>query len=210
MTLSHDAPDSISLLDAAGAPVARAPFADGPLQLGDARLTCASAQHGDWTVRAVRAESGSVPGLALTGAALVTAPHDPMLLTRVDQGVDLCAAVGDGEDAVESHSELRILIPYDAIVDDVRTRDADSRTTGMPRVTVRDVPAGYPVVVAIRQGAEPPAIPQMDERPAEGGKPVRVWRTGSATPMVELARDTEGLRLDVRWPDRATTSIRMG
>ncbi len=210
VTDSHDLADSVAVLDADGAPLAQAPFADGPLQLAGARLTCASAQHGDWQVRAVRVESGDVAGLRLTGSELVTAPHDPVLLTQVDQGVDLCAALGGGDDAVEDHSELRILVPYDAVVDDVRRRDAEYRTTGMPRVTVRDVPAGYPVVVAIRRGAEPPSIPQMEERKAEGaGKPVRVWRTGSSIPMVELNRGPGGLRIDVRWPDRETASIPM-
>lgn len=198
------------MLDAAGDPVARAVFADGPLLLGGVQLLCASARHGDWQVRAVRAESGGLPGLVVTGAELMTAPHDPVLMTRVDQGIDLCAAVGDGDDLVEAHSELRILIPYDAVVDDVRSRDDENRTTGMPRVTVRDVPAGYPVVVAVRLGAEPPAVPQMEERRSEkGGKPARVWRTGSGIPMVELARDG-GMRIDVRWPDRATASIPLG
>ncbi|WP_029144663.1 hypothetical protein [Microbacterium luticocti] len=201
-------PDAVAVLDALGEPRAWGPIGTGPLELDGQALSCGVVENGPWQVRAVRADSGTLPGLRLTGQAVTTAPHDPLLLTRLEQGVDLCVARPEGDGFVEDHSELRILIPYDAVVDEVRSRDDEGRVTGVPRASVRDVPAGYPVVVAVRRGAEPPAIPQVDEKPRDAnGRPIRIWQTGSSIPQVEIAPYGAGHRIDVRWPDRSTAAL---
>ncbi|UUT35639.1 hypothetical protein [Microbacterium elymi] len=96
-----------------------------------------------------------------------------------------------------------MLVPFDAVVDTARSDLPNGAVQVVPHVTVRDVPAGYPVIVAVRRGPEPPPIPQMREVPVDGqGKPLRIHQTGSLIPEIELAPADSGHEITVRWPDR--------
>lgn len=201
-------PDALGILDANGDLVHSVTPSSGraaTYELGTVRVSAITAAHAPWRLRIVRVEgTGVIDGVAVTGAAATTAPGDPVLPTDVPQGRDLCVAREDGDGFTEQHSELRILIPYDAVVDHTTARGGDGRTTVWPRVRVRDVPAGFPIIVALREGAEPPALPEVNERPTdENGKPLRIWRTGSSIPEVEVAPTRDGgHEIAVRWPDR--------
>jgi hypothetical protein len=162
--------------------------------LGGAPVTVVHAMHAPWELRIVRVDAeGIAPGVRFTAPALA----GDLWVTELHQGVDLCA--GRGTDT-EAHSEVRMLVPWDG---DVTLVEAPGDGM-MPQVTVHDLPGGYPVIIAVRTGAEPPPVPQVDEgQLGDDGKPIRIRRTGSLIPEIEIAPDGDGgHEIAVRWPDK--------
>lgn len=194
--------DALALIDAAGAAVGWTASADLEDTLGGVTVAYESAAHGDWELRMLRVDEGEgVPGVVFTGNALTAADPAALTVTEVAQGLDLCAG---GDTADERHSELRILVPWDGKVDIVHATGPDGSTVALPQVRVRDLPVGFPAIVALRVGAEPPALPQVTERAVPGTKrPLRIRQTGSSIPEVELApAPGGGHEITIRWPDR--------
>ncbi|QAY58653.1 hypothetical protein ET475_00615 [Microbacterium protaetiae] len=186
--------DSLAVLGAGRAPAEWMPFASTQTVLGGTPVTVVHAVHQPWELRIVRVDTeGVAPGVRLTGPAVA----GELWVTELHQGVDLCAGRGT---AAEAHSEVRMLVPWDG---DVTLADAADEAM-MPQVTVHDLPGGYPVIIAVRTGAEPPPVPQVDEgQIGEDGKPIRLRRTGSLIPEIEIAPDGDGGHaISVRWPDK--------
>jgi hypothetical protein len=195
--------DSLAVLGPGRAPAEWMPFATAQRTLGGASVTVVRAAHDAWELRIVRVDvDGLSPGVRLTGPALPAADPSDLWVTELHQGVDLCAR--RGTDA-EAHSEVRILVPWDG---DVTLADAPGDAM-MPQVTVHDIPGGYPVIIAVRTGAEPPPVPQVEEGQLDAdGKPMRIRRTGSLIPEIEIAPAADGgHEISVRWPDKVREVI---
>jgi len=190
--------DSVAVLGAGRAPAEWMPFATAQTSLGGSDVTVVQAVHDSWELRIVRVDvEGISPGVRFTAPALPAADPEALWVTELHQGVDLCA--GRGTDA-EEHSEVRMMVPWDG---EVTLVDAPAQQM-MPQVTVHDIPGGYPVIIAVRRGPEPPPVPQVDEgQIGEDGKPIRLRRTGSLIPEIEIAPDGDGGHdVSVRWPDK--------
>lgn len=191
--------DSVAVLGAGRAPAGWMPFADAQTVLADTPVTLVHAVHAAWQLRIVRVDAdGVAPGVRLTGPSVAGEPW----VTELHQGVDLCA--GRGTDA-EVHAEVRMLVPWDGEVTLV-----DAPGDGMmPQVTVHDLPGRYPVIIAVRTGTEPPPVPHVDEgQLGDDDAPIRIRRTGSLIPEIEIAPDGDGgHEISVRWPDRVREII---
>lgn len=190
--------DALAILGPGRAPAEWMPFTSAQTTLGGASVTVVRAVHDTWELRIVRVDAtGPSPGVRLTGPSLPASDPADLWVTELHQGVDLCAGRGT---AAEEHSEVRMLVPWDG---EVTLVDAPEDRM-MPQVTVHDLPGGYPVIVAMRHGAEPPSVPQVDEgQTGDDGKPLRIRRTGSLIPEIEIAPDGDGGHaIAVRWPDK--------
>lgn len=197
--------DAVALLAATGARTEWMPFSGTQTTLGGWPLTLVRAVHAPWELRIVRVDGDGVcRGVRLTGPALADVELDA---TRLHQGVDLCTRRGSDD---EDHSELRLLVPWDGDITLADTTTGDRAGTS-PLASVRDLPCGYPVIVAVRHSTSPPTMPRVEEQRTDAdGRPLRIRSTGSSIPEVEPApAGGGGHAISVTWPDNVREVIQV-
>ncbi|GAA3767220.1 hypothetical protein GCM10022240_19520 [Microbacterium kribbense] len=193
--------NAAGVLGADGAVTEWLPWAELDGRLGPVVITAATATRGDWQLRMLRIDStaggsanDAVHGVRLTGHAVPATDGAQPAITDVHQGVD----VRVDADGTPVHTEVRMLVPWDGEL------AVAGGPSPLPSATVLDPPTGFPMIIAVRLGAEDPAVPQIEEKSADSGKkPIRILRTGLSIPEVELAPAPDGGHaITVLWPDR--------
>jgi hypothetical protein len=197
--------NAVGVLDADGAVTDGMPWAELDDHLGQVAITAMTATRGDWQLRMLRIDGAAndtvhdtvhniVHAVRLTGHAVSVPDGAQPVVTEVHQGVD----VRVDADGAPVHTEVRMLVPWDGELAVV------GGMSPMPSATVLDPPTGFPMIIAVRLGADDPAVPQIEEKiVGSSKKPMRILRTGLSIPEVELAPAPDGGHaITVLWPDR--------